>query len=109
MESIDVEVDRRDGYYTLTLDSQMKLSIKTIDLYACRIEDCDPDRGIIYVDLKENQFYKTKEVGAYRNSIELNLSEDRTVTEASVEIRLSFVCVDQNNVKNIFIRAKKWL
>ena len=109
MEKIKLIIDRGDNNYTLILDSKAKLEVDYINLNILAIENNEEKNDRIYVEIIENQFYQTKEVGAYLNLIYIN---DMLYNEAegpSVEIRLSLICLSKENIRHIFIRAKKFL
>lgn len=109
MENINLMVNRFDNYYTLILDSKIKLKVEYINLNILSIEDHVDDNTVIYVNIIENQFYKTKEVGAFKNVIYINQIRFNQREGPIVEIRLSLVSLSQDNIRHIFIRAKKFL
>jgi len=109
MEKIILVVHRMDDYYALVLDSRTKLSVESINLNILSIENNADKNDVIYVDMSENQFYETREVGSYLNTIYINNTLYSQMEGPCVEIRLSLICLKQASIRHIFIRAKKFL
>lgn len=109
MEKIRLIVIKVDNYYSLKLDSKTKFNLECISLNILAIEDNVDENDKVYVDIIENKFYQTKEVGAYKNTIFINDMLYNQTEGPNVEIRLSLICLSQDNIRHIFIRAKKFL
>ena len=109
MDNIEVMVDRVDNNYRLIYDSKVKLSVEQIYLNIISIEKIEDEHDAIYVDIEENQCYKCREVGAFKNVIYINNDAIDDMAKSNVEIRLSLISLGQDNIKNIFIRVKKYL
>jgi len=107
MEQVEVTLDQDNDCYNLALNSKIKLSVKSLKLCIQAFEKTSEDRVTVYVDLMNNEFYRTGEVGAYKNQIYLDLSEDNTSAQHKAEIRLCLLCLLQDNISYIFIRVKK--
>ena len=91
------------------IDSKIKLSVEAISLNVLAIESNEDNNDVIYLGIKDNQFYETKDVGAYKNVIYINDIHYIELEGPSAEIRLSLICLQQTNVGNIFIRGKRFL
>lgn len=109
MESIKLTVKRIDNYYSLILDPRKSLSLETLDFTILSIQNFEDEYDAIYVDIIENIFYKTKEVGAFKNVIYTNQNKIDETVESNIEIRLSLISLSQDDIRNIFIRVKKCL
>ena len=109
MEKIVLFASRIDDYYTLILESKTKLSVECINLNILSIENNEEKNDVVYVDIIKNQFYETREVGSYLNTIFINDILYSQTEGPCVEIRLSLICLRQDNIRHIFIRAKKSL
>lgn len=109
MEKITLTVQRLSDIYVLYLNSKAKLSVEAINLNVLSINAFEDKNDIIYVEMIENQFYKTKEVGSYFNTIYINDILYNQAEGPCTEIRLSLVCLKDNNISHIFIRVKKFL
>lgn len=109
MENIELAIKSNDDCFALVLDSKIKLKIECIKLDILSIEDNADQNDVVYIDINENQYYKTKDVGAYKNVIYINDIFYNEAEGPNSEIRLSLICHAQNNIRHIFIRAKKFL
>lgn len=107
MENIKLDVNRVEDNYTLKLDSRKELKIESLKLYVLGIEEHESDQAIIYLDLMDNDCYKTQDIGAYKNVIYINLGEKQTPSVPKAEIRLSLKCLQQEDIRSIFLRVKK--
>ena len=94
MEKIKLKVNRIDNYYTLLLDSKIKLNVESINLNIISIDHFVDEYCTVYVDVIENQLYKTKEVGAYKNVIYLNRDEFDSSVRPNAEMRLSLISLE---------------
>lgn len=109
MENIDLTINKNDECYALIINSKIKLSVDCIKLSVLSIEDNLDENDVVFIDIHENQFYKTKEVGAYKNVIYINDILYNEAEGPNAEIRLSLICLTQDNIRHIFIRAKRFL
>ena len=109
MEKITLAVQTLNENYSLYLDSNIKLCVEAINLNVLSFESYEDKNDIIYVEMIENEFYKTKEVGSYFNTIFINDIEYNQTEGPCVEFRLSLICLKKSNISHIFIRAKKFL
>lgn len=107
MEKVKVTVDRIDNSYNLKVETTINLRLASLNLHILNFEQTSEDRVTVYVDLRKNEFYKTDEVGAYKNQIYLDISEDIISSQPKAEIRLCLSCLWQDNIKHVFIRVKK--
>ena len=109
MEDIKLIITRTDNNYTLLLDAKIKLNVEFINLSVLSVEDNVDKNDIVFVDIVENQYYQTREVGAYKNVIYINDILYSETEGPNVEIRLCLICKNQDDSRRIFIRAKKIL
>jgi hypothetical protein len=108
MENITLTIKRNNDSYTLILESIIKLRSECLTLTILSIENNSDENDIIHIDINENQYYKTREVGAYNNVIYINDIFYDEVEGPNAEIRLSLICLTEHNIRHIFIRAKKF-
>jgi len=107
MESVGLEISGKEDLYLLALNSKVKLSVGFMELKILSFEDHELENDVIHIDVIENQYYQAKDVGSYTNVIYIN---DELYNEAEgpcAEIRLSLICLKNNNIGNIFVRGKK--